>query len=688
MKYIGANIDDLYKDFGTYLPLIMGKLESFEKHLRNLSLYGDAMEGKTADAIDAYINAVPLDIIHNFKSVITEYSTLLGNAHTRFNTEIDTAPKHINDDYLESLSRHIGLYSSFFAVANVNVDSAYGETLHNGSPAIDAPKPDFELLRDRMHENKKWVGDAAKDFQDFNTAHMGDVANVLEQLQALKRLCIENSASKMQGSSFVYEAVLSEVDLLALEHLAAFLGVEDVNKLMTVVDINTLIAYARIVMVDENGNVTYNFDYVEELLHIYPFTNAEIVALTLFYFSITDTADGRTRLENMQRFASCGYEDVTIFTPDGQIPVTYVQTTKAFNAVTVTSTNTVIGLLELKEKGLITLTDEQERNILEKMAVLQIAMNYSRTEVSPLFVFNRDERTRFSPILLNYNNEGNLQIQIVKSIKGNVTDLDNVLCTYGSVNTIGGLSGMAFVRDLANSSERQIYLNDNNYLSWLGGDLRDFALTETTTKTIDLFINSLVTNPNTLEVATRGLTLSWGVGLFYSGLSEMENQARMRQYDQNANRYDRIERLGGGVLFTVLEDGNVLIEHGVSFASSDNYVRTAAFVQTYQEEFDRLNFENATLILRNEALGNAPLPESVCGYTAEEQYRIGATYFDNFFATDVAPGSENTTTRQYENSLIEFMEQNGYGSNIKKLSLAELSQVIEEYEIASIGVVD
>ena len=150
----------------------------------------------------------------------------------------------------------------------------------------------------------------------------------------------------------------------------------------------------------------------------------------------------------------------------------------------------------------------------------------------------------------------------------------------------------------------------------------------------------------------------------------------MREFNQVSSRYDRIEWLGGGVFYTRID--NIIIEHSVSFADSDNYLRTGAFLQAYQNEFDELTFENAQMILRNEALGNNPLSADVCGYTAEEQRQIGNAYFDVFYPSEIAPTGEGNYIERYREDVRTIAINAGYNED-GVISLPEWQQSIEEY---------
>ena len=158
----------------------------------------------------------------------------------------------------------------------------------------------------------------------------------------------------------------------------------------------------------------------------------------------------------------------------------------------------------------------------------------------------------------------------------------------------------------------------------------------------------------------------------------------MRELNQVSSRYDRIEWLGGGVFYTRID--NIIIEHSVSFADSDNYLRTGAFVQAYQNEFDELTFENAQMILRNEALGNNPLSADVCGYTAEGQRQIGNAYFDVFYPSEVSFTSTDSIMTDYRIELNKFVVDNDYCENIDALNFVELQTAIEAYNLSTMEV--
>ena len=582
MKYIGANIDDLYKNFGTYLPLIMEKLESFEKHLRNLSLYGDAMEGETADAIDAYINAVPLDIIHNFKNTITDYSALLTNAHTKFNTEIDADPKHINDDYLESLSRHIGLYSSFFASANVNVDSAYRATLHNGSPAIDVPKPDFELLRDRMHENKKWVDDAAKDFQYFNTAHTGDVAYVLEQLRTLKRLCVENSASKLQNGRYVHTSGWRRRSSLSLENIISIIEKYNVTTFPTGQDFENMMAqYDTMVSIDANGNRVYNWERIEELMANEAISLTDLQALTLVFLEMIETAGGYSADDNVSHFLSFGYEYVSDTDYSNiHLPATnsHLQRTNNLELIATLTSLWVSPIAQDTVWNSSWGRTDEERNslstiqpLVERLQIMDIITlrNFDRLHISNTSGAVNVAFADLAPFYISRSANGTPLLQILSGSGENYYYAGGFLVGGpAGVNTYITTNGVVYDYTMSFTRPEK---------PWYSGTVKDALLFlggEALSKVSPIFSIMLATG----DIA-------------FSAVGDYDKRTDAEMFNATLQELVVIEALGGRA--SVSQNGTIVCIHGVSLNDAEAFTRASIYMTTigYEGTVDEFQAE-------------------------------------------------------------------------------------------------
>ena len=668
MKYYDAEIKEFCKHADIYAVSLEQKLREYKRCLENLSLDGGAMEGEAANAIDNYIYEVPYPTLCETQNILERYSDLLTNTYNAMHIEVDDKADLIDAEYLYELSRHIGAYGSTIAAYHSDVERACAKA----SAIVALSTPNVNTILDSVHTSKGYVDTAKEDFENFNANHLDDLVEVKDRLHAIKMLCRQNNNTKLdENGVFQYVSTINKNDILSSQ-------VSGVSSMSA----EELRLINRMILVSPDGTIVYNMEFVEELLQKNVVIKEEIIALSSFYLSINDTVDGYTREENMQRFVAYGYKPVNeiIYLADDQTAtVTYMQTTNAFNAVALTTTGTVHTLFAGDEHGLISLTNEQTTDLLEKMATLQIAIKLGgQIEILPHFTWRSNGNNGFTPILLTYREDGLLQIQV---ITGQITDINSDNCTYSPPTPIGGESGPTFASGLAGAARRGQFLADNGYnqgfIAWFQNEGGNFTITESITQTVGYYF------PDMMKVSSA--LVSFYVSAFISIIDEVKDQNRMESYDEDASRYDRIEWLGGGVFQTPAE-GMPMVEHGVSFANRNSYLRTGAFVQRYQNEIDGLTFENAQMILRNEALGNNPLPENVCGYTAEEQRRMGITYFETFYPRNLSQPGDDSYLSLYRQGVLETADNNNYNED-GVITLTEWVCAIEEYNSMSEEVV-
>ena len=678
MKHVGHEMETYHKAVDKHLPFFLEQLELIRNSLLKLTLQGGAMEGQAATAIDQYINEVPLDVINKFMNAINSYLRSFDNAYTRFNNEVDVYAKYIDDEYLYGLAEHMNKYTGDFQDLHEIITSEYMVTLHTGSPVINTPIPNFVAVNDSMLDSKKAVTNAMDIFQEFNEAHINDLAEVKELLQEIKRICLLHSESKLQNGEFTYVSV-GEIDYtLIIAFLYAVLG-KDIAKFLSI-DEDTMYVISTIVSVDENGNLTYNFAVVRELLQkdVSELSASEVSALSIVYLTMQNSADGLTREENLERFLACGYRVVEIELPtdDGVIRQSCLQVTDAFIAVAAVSNSVSGNILTMMNEGYITPENMSaiRQDLLEKKALMQITItccgSLAITSPSILKKFETNVTTGgFSPIQIS-ENDGYMEILAATGIKGDADSLTGGFFFYGDPVRIGGASGVGYspahdVMGEATNTHLEAMGYNAGKPAWFASEVGDFAISEVSTNILETIFNG----PG---IPVIGGSLFLG-GLF-SLISDSQDAHRVRIFSETMSQSTLIGDLGGDIYATHI-NGQTIINH-TNYASSESYLYTGFFASQYQEQYPGLTPTPARMILTNLADGGAPLDFEVCGYTDEQQVAMAEDY-TACYTSNLRNDVKSSDYVEYERAVVETIFLEGYGNSIADASNQQLQQSVE-----------
>ena len=678
MKHVGHEMERFHKAVDKHMPFFLEQLELIRNSLLKITLQGGAMEGQAATAIDQYIHDVPLDVINKFMNAINSYLRSFDNAYTRFNNEVDVYAKYIDDEYLYGLAGHIDKYTRGFQDLNELIASEYRVTLHDGSPVINTPIPNFVAVDDSMIDSKKAVTNAMDIFQEFNDAHINDLAEVKELLQEIKRICLLHSESKLQNGEFTYASV-GEVDYtFIIAFLHAVLG-KDITKFLNI-DEATMYVISTIVSVDENGNLTYNFAVVRELLQkeISELTPSELSALSIIYLTMQNSADGLTREENLERFLACGYRVVEVEsqTGDGIIRQSYLQVTDTFVAVAAVSNSVSGNILTIMNEGYITPDNMSaiRQDLLEKKALMQITItccgSLAITWPSILKKLETNVTTGgFSPIQIS-ETDGHMEILAATGIKGDVDSLTGGFFFYGNPVRIGGASGVGYspahdVMGEATNTHLEAMGYNVGKPSWFAGEVGNFTISEVSTNILEVVFGG----PG-IPVTSGSLFLG---GLF-SLISDSQDAHRVRIFSETMSQSTLIGDLGGDIYATHI-NGRTIINH-TNYASSESYLYTGFFASQYQEQYPGLTATPARMILTNIADGGAPLDFEVCGYTAEQQIAMVSDYND-CYNSNLGNGG-NEVYYDYRREIIDTLINEGFGEVVEGVPYPQLQQSVEQ----------